>query len=249
MCVVDKPSCRRTGPSTDCNYCHYYETWYQHHEQDNPHIKFCAIVCLFQIKKRRAYLREQPRGTWVDQVEPWPEVLADPNCQKQCFDQCTTGAVNSWKEPVRKSTEMMSNRSEMLTPFKPYQCKGDHVHGQATGKDLKLLQHYTPTICNLVVDGLVLLKRALRSEGAFPTSETGSGPSDPDPPPAALPPIISEPVRPYTQQPTDDQLRNRPKQGGFGCQACRMKLFKENVRHTRNPDTCTQKWTDTHGTG
>eukprot|EP00959_Pyramimonas_sp_CCMP1952_P417920 8755792-Pyramimonas_sp.AAC.1 len=39
-----------------------YDTWYEHHKEDFPHIKFCGRVAKRQDDLRRFYLRENQRG-------------------------------------------------------------------------------------------------------------------------------------------------------------------------------------------
>eukprot|EP00959_Pyramimonas_sp_CCMP1952_P181935 3804208-Pyramimonas_sp.AAC.1 len=69
--VILQPSCRTTGLPSYFNAKGSYDTWHEHHKVDLPHIKFCAKVAARQNCLRRFYSREQPVGTWVDQMPPW----------------------------------------------------------------------------------------------------------------------------------------------------------------------------------
>ena len=92
-----------------------YDTWLKHHLEDLPHIKFAAEVALLQDDLNRYYLREQPRGTWVDQIPPWTDVVKRGNTHKVTMDQCTTGLRDSQAVLIRKPTEMMSNNKHPET--------------------------------------------------------------------------------------------------------------------------------------
>eukprot|EP00959_Pyramimonas_sp_CCMP1952_P316620 6627128-Pyramimonas_sp.AAC.1 len=80
---------RTTGPPSYVNSQVRNDTWHEHHKEDLPHIKFCGTVATRQNGLRWLYLREQPVGTWVDQIPPWTK-LATCN-----LDQRTTGLRDS----------------------------------------------------------------------------------------------------------------------------------------------------------
>ena len=59
------------------------------------------------MKNGRYFLREQPEGTWIDDIEPWPKVVCDPTVVSQTMDQCMTGqqgdTISDWEEPVKQT--------------------------------------------------------------------------------------------------------------------------------------------------
>ena len=59
--VILQPNCRTTGLPSYFNSQVNYDTWYEHHEEDLPHIKFCGEVAVRQDDLQRFYLREQPK--------------------------------------------------------------------------------------------------------------------------------------------------------------------------------------------
>eukprot|EP00959_Pyramimonas_sp_CCMP1952_P104516 2184656-Pyramimonas_sp.AAC.1 len=69
--VILQPNYRTIGLPFYFNAQVNYDTWYEHHKQDLPHIKLCGKVAMRQDDLRRFDLREQPVGTWVDQIPPW----------------------------------------------------------------------------------------------------------------------------------------------------------------------------------
>eukprot|EP00959_Pyramimonas_sp_CCMP1952_P381351 7990798-Pyramimonas_sp.AAC.1 len=69
--VILQTSCRTTGLPSYFNAKVNYDTWHEHPKEDLPGIKLCGEVAARQTCLRRFYLREQPVGTWVDQIPPW----------------------------------------------------------------------------------------------------------------------------------------------------------------------------------
>eukprot|EP00959_Pyramimonas_sp_CCMP1952_P335331 7021499-Pyramimonas_sp.AAC.1 len=72
--VMLQPNCRTTGLPSYFNSQVNYDSWYEHHTEDLPHIKFRGQVAIHEKDLRRFYLREQPVRTWVDQIPPWTTV-------------------------------------------------------------------------------------------------------------------------------------------------------------------------------
>ena len=76
------------------------------------------------MKNGRYFLREQPEGTWIDNIEPWPKVVCDPTVVSQMMDQCMTGqqvdTISDWEEPVKKATEWTANSETFVAPIRKY---------------------------------------------------------------------------------------------------------------------------------
>eukprot|EP00959_Pyramimonas_sp_CCMP1952_P400371 8388856-Pyramimonas_sp.AAC.1 len=84
-------NCRTTGLHYHSNSQVDYDTRHEHQKYDFPHIQFCVEVAMRQNDLRRFYLREQPVGTWVDQIPPWTTLATCKGTCKVDVDPCTTG--------------------------------------------------------------------------------------------------------------------------------------------------------------
>eukprot|EP00959_Pyramimonas_sp_CCMP1952_P051661 1079668-Pyramimonas_sp.AAC.1 len=69
--VMLQPNCRTTGLPSYFNSQVNHDTWHENHKKVFPHIKFWCKVAIRQNDLRLLYLREQPVGTWVNQIPPW----------------------------------------------------------------------------------------------------------------------------------------------------------------------------------
>ena len=81
---------------------------------DKPLAKFCADVTLEQFHDNLDYVNEQPVGSSMYEVVPWPKVCAHPRFCKETFDQCQLGQRNSKGQPVKKSTELRASDPDLL---------------------------------------------------------------------------------------------------------------------------------------
>ena len=100
----------------------------------NPLAKFCVEVALEQLHDNLDYVNEQPVGSSMYEVVPWPKACAHPRFYKEAFDQCQLGQRNLGGQPVKKSTELRASDPDLLHYFKglkcgrfPKQCNGVHV--------------------------------------------------------------------------------------------------------------------------
>ena len=160
LVVFLQPNCRTVGRLASFNSVMHHDTWRKHHEEDLPHLKFCAIVALLQIELGRYFLREQPNGTRLSEIDPWPQVHEDPAVLSITMDQCMAGC----RDPVtgfyvKKSTQWLANNDELLRPLETYQCDRSHQHAHPTGKALESLKVYPWQICDAVVTGIERLKK------------------------------------------------------------------------------------------
>ena len=74
LVTVLQPNCRTTGRNSYHNSLMYPESWSRHHQEDLPRIQYCGKVALKQMGLKRFFIGEQPVGTWIDDIEPWPKV-------------------------------------------------------------------------------------------------------------------------------------------------------------------------------
>ena len=138
LVLIVQPNCRTTGRPSYFNAQVNYTTWLKHHNEDLPHIKFCGTAAIIQDNLGRYFLREQPTGTWVDQIDPWPTLANKSHIAKTNIDQCATGLKTADGMYIKKPTEIMSNDTLLLQPFRRFKCSGDHKHGSLV--TLKTLQ-------------------------------------------------------------------------------------------------------------
>ena len=224
LVAVLEMNCRSTGPRSYLNAQINPETWNEHHKTDLPHIKFCGRIAMIQDDLDRFWMREQPSGTWVDEIYPWTQVIRQPGFNKVTFDQCMTGLKDSKGTPMKKPTEIAANDDELLIPFAKYTCDGRHDHSQiACNRELAAAAKYTKKLCRVFVDAIKNLKESLKgrryaSEDMYPVT-------DPQEQLQAL-----RNVRQSTS--------GRAPEGGRGCIGCARHFRANSPSHDRDPHTC-----------
>ena len=166
----------------------------------------------------RFFLREQPVGTWIDDIEPWPKVRACPSVTAQNMDQCMTGAVDGDGLPVMKPTQWLANNPALTLPMQKFKCNRQHQHSNPTGKALEKLKVYPWRLCGAVETGIQLLKEKCARGTAIHTIYPAIGTGDID---------VNAPL-----QPPKMPVR------GLGCPACHSALRKTSPMHTRDRATC-----------
>ena len=223
LVVVLQPHCRSVGSFSSYNYQMNYYTWKQHFDEDLPHLQYCGKVALKQMRLGRYFLREQPAGSKLDGVEPWPAVQDHESVKTVLMDQCMAGAKDEQGYPVRKITEWTSNSEILLKPFAKCVCDNSHIHGTPTGKALEKMKLYSWKLCGIVVDGIQAIKQAVKSQAVLTACQSTS----------------SYPVTSTGTEPSDEPPVRVPHKG-LGCPACNNSLRRDSPQHTRNPKTCRQ---------
>ena len=189
MVVILQPNCRSTGRNSHYNAVMNRETWLRHHEEDLPHIQYCGRVALLQMELKRYWMREQPVGTWIDEISPWPQVHAHEEVIAHNMDQCMAGARDKFGKPVKKPTEWTANSPMLLQPLQKFKCNHrPEDHGHPTGSDLEVFKVYPWRLCEAVIDGVEKLKYSTRrTEGwltevmsSYPTASTNTDPDLPE---------------------------------------------------------------------
>ena len=90
-------------------------TFHEHYDKvDKPLAKFSGQVALQQLLDEFDFVNEQPVGSSMYLVHPWPEVLRHPRKTSVKFDQCQLGQRNSNREPVKKPTELIGSGPDLL---------------------------------------------------------------------------------------------------------------------------------------
>ena len=104
------------------------------------------------------FLREQPSGTWIDEIPPWTALAKRKVTRKAIMDQCCTGLCDSYGTPIKKPTEMMANYEAILQPFRSQVCAGYHKHATLCNKELTTAAQYTRKMQSLIVDAVKIAK-------------------------------------------------------------------------------------------
>ena len=67
-------------------------TWQHNYDTvDKPLAKFAGGVAQEQLADNLEFVNEQPVGSKLYDVKPWPEVLKHPRVEGEKFDQCQLG--------------------------------------------------------------------------------------------------------------------------------------------------------------
>ena len=162
LVTILQPNCRSVGKLSYVNSVHHADTWNAHLMEDLPHIRYCGEVALKQMELGRYWIREQPAGSWIDTITPWPEAVAK-HVTDQRMDQCATGAKDCYGMPVKKATDWTTNHECLVRHMDVYTCDGTHYHGNPTGKALENMKLYSWKLSGVVVTGIQALKTELRN--------------------------------------------------------------------------------------
>ena len=81
-------------------------TWqYNFDTVDGPLAQFTGEVALEQLAGNLDFVNEQPAGSYLYHIAPWPEVRRHPRVVSVIFDQCQLGQRNSKGQHVKKPIE------------------------------------------------------------------------------------------------------------------------------------------------
>ena len=116
--AILQPNCRTVGSFSPLNWIHAPETTRKQHQDDLPHLKFCGEIALLQLSHRRHFLREQPKGTRLNTIDPWPKVLENESVLSMLIDQCMAGQKDEWNDPAKKMTELTASDGELRSTTK-----------------------------------------------------------------------------------------------------------------------------------
>eukprot|EP00971_Amphidinium_carterae_P208900 4144418-Amphidinium_carterae.1 len=73
----------------------------------------------------RSFACEQPRGTQLWRLHPWPHVLNHPGVYAVHFDQCVMGQQVQGL-PARKPSTLLTDAPEIAHLFEGQLCNGRH---------------------------------------------------------------------------------------------------------------------------
>ena len=226
--AILQPSCRTTGPPSYFNAQANYNTWKAHHKEDLPHIMFCGWVAMKQDDLGRWYLREQPTGTWVDEIQPWKELAQRNHIVSIGIDQCATGLRDDFGDYIKKPTDITSNDETILKPFATFRCNGSHVHAQPCNKQLTAAQHYTKRLQSAFVEAVYLAKTLDKLRGDTPDKVAQAFPNTVE--------AVTDPPQPEELRARVRRLKARPLVAT--CPACVDNIRANSPSHNRDPLQC-----------
>eukprot|EP00971_Amphidinium_carterae_P303256 6025793-Amphidinium_carterae.2 len=131
-----------------------------------PHGALCAEVAGEQLEGGRTFVCEQPTGSQLWHLDPWPRVIAHPDTAAVNFDQCRLGQrVDNL--PAEKPTTLVSNCPEILYQFEGLVCRGHHTrHADLAGGRCSSCQVWPWQMCRRILVGIQRLKKRLRLQTA-----------------------------------------------------------------------------------
>ena len=81
-----------------------HHTWEENLiNNDGPLAEFCGHVALEQLKDDLDFVNEQPTGSDMYSLMPWPQVCSHPRVSKESFDQCQLGQRDSKRETSQET--------------------------------------------------------------------------------------------------------------------------------------------------
>ena len=88
LLVVMAPACRSVGPTSNLNYNINHRGWNESFNTDLPHLQFCGKVALVQQHVGRYWFVETSTPTWLWNVIPWDQVVANEQTERVEIHQC-----------------------------------------------------------------------------------------------------------------------------------------------------------------
>ena len=140
VCVA-APMCRSFGGLSRLNRVKHHSTWQKNHDTvDKPLAHFAGMVAEAQLSDGLDFVNEQPVGSALYEVNPWPEILKHPRVSSINFDQCQLGQKNSNGISVKKPTQLVHSDENLIYYFKGLTCgrfpkRGNGIHAPLTGKE------------------------------------------------------------------------------------------------------------------
>ena len=126
--------CRSFGNRSHVNKVINPDTYDENYKVDAVLACFVGRVAKAQLAGMLDFVEEQPTGSTLYQVQPWPEVMQHPRTVSVRFDQCQLGQRNSRGEHVKKPTELVASDRDLLHFFEglkcghfPKRCSGHHA--------------------------------------------------------------------------------------------------------------------------
>ena len=164
------------------------------------------------------FISELPANSNMYLLDEWLYVRNHPRLVWTTVDHCMTGLRDHHSGlPQFKSTEFWASDENILAPLSCMTCDGQHEHDETTNGHSRLWT------CHLACSVAAGIANALYNTNRLYFPEVASG----EPPPSA---------EEIAAAPKPKQDRTIPPH--ITCKACRSRLHKRDVRHTRDPIAC-----------
>ena len=100
--------------------------------QEKCHIRLCAQLCQYQVRRNRQFHLEQPSGSAMIHTPEFQPI--SKNTQQVCFDMCRFGLkIPNTDKFLRKSSQIWTTSENILQRLYGVRCKGDHEHAPVAG--------------------------------------------------------------------------------------------------------------------
>ena len=216
LVIVMAPICAPYSPLGRLNQVINQDAWHRSLSVASPIAKHCGVLAKRQLEGNRHFLVEQPVGSTLFQVQPWPAVVKDSRSLSLTFDQCQVGQT-AFGYPAKKRTELIASARELLEPFVGKTCPGNHSHQVLTGAAASQAQRWPVEMCQRIAFGIEQLVRNelkcirdSKMQVAYPSIASG----------------------------TSDAPEDQGDESWRKCRGCLWRLHKHDVRHTRVPGEC-----------
>ena len=108
-----------------------------------PLVRFCGHVAELQLEKSLHFIQEQPLGSWLYSVQPWPQILRHAAVVQQSYDRCAAGLKVTFGKYkgyyIKKPSTMTASAEELVIPFRNCKCHhrpDEHLSGEGHAKEL-----------------------------------------------------------------------------------------------------------------
>ena len=85
---VMAPVCGPYGQISNLTWYLHAETMHLQEAKVRPLARFCGHVAGLQLEKGLHFIQERPLGSWLYQVQPWPQFLCHAGVVQQMYDRC-----------------------------------------------------------------------------------------------------------------------------------------------------------------
>ena len=128
--MIITPPCTPYGPLARINEWANPESHQLSLRYHHPISKLCGELALYQLEHGFDFLSEQPQGSTLYNIKPWPAVAGHVRAVKCIVHQCMAGQVDKHELPVQKPTEVWASDPILLKPLLPLVCTHQpHEHG------------------------------------------------------------------------------------------------------------------------
>ena len=168
--VVMSPACSRFGGWSHLDRQIYQDTWRARRIDDDIIAAFCGGVAIAQYADKLDWLLEQPVGSDMMSVEPWPKIMKDDRTRQVIFDQCQCGAKAREGHHIKKPTRATASCDDLLYYLQGLQCGSTKMctgqHLTLTGKRADDARIWPWMLARRVAWGIMRRSAGRRAESA-----------------------------------------------------------------------------------